>query len=375
MLADLESNRLENGGSSMFVVEVSLRQAKCRCSSTDWSTQPLPLIPFSSSFLLASETTRIDVRMTGGASLLDEAHRRPAPSPLISGPSPSSLLSPRSPLPAASMDRSYSNSSEASTSTANAQPVTLHLVSTFSYVASLGISAPPHIKAKTSHKVVKIKRAVYKHWPGRPRIEGIRLIYAGRVLQDEETLAMVLQPGQTEVSSSSNQVRLGSSNDDVLTFRRQSVYHCSLLLQAYIHLAVRPDAWSERDKAPLTPTGPRMLAAMPPNMTKPAASPARLRSTTVDPLEGSSYFSLPSELPSTSTSAASTPGLRLADLVHMEALPRVLSISYKLYHERYSRLYESAIPVDQSFMYGAASKQAIDEVERQVFKWRSWSDV
>lgn len=131
------------------------------------------------------------------------------PSPSINPPpsNPSSLLSasPRSPRMALPpMDRTSSTSS--AVSMASPSLVTLHLISQFTYPQGISGSpdedrAPPSvIRAKRSHTIAKIKNAVHVNWPGRPKVEGIRLIYSGRLLSDHETVGQVVPEAQSEVS-------------------------------------------------------------------------------------------------------------------------------------------------------------------------------
>lgn len=127
------------------------------------------------------------------------------PSPIINPPpsNPSSLVSasPRSPrMTLPPMDRTSSTSS--AVSSASTSQVTLHLISQFTYPQGTpeDRTPPSVIRAKRSHTIVKIKNAVHINWPGRPKVEGIRLIHSGRVLLDHETVGQVVAEGQSEVS-------------------------------------------------------------------------------------------------------------------------------------------------------------------------------
>lgn len=200
---------------------------------------------------------------------------------------------------------------------------------------------PSSIIARRKHSVKVIKLVVQDRWPGRPNAAGIRLIHAGRILGDDESLADIVKDGQPEV---------------------------------YLHLVVRPDAWTDLTSAPLTPlprtstlSAPPMLSNAPAVASSPVrpASPSRLRPET-DPLEGSSYFQLPQEAASQSATNVAAGSSRLPledvgdangnaegmvpeqdfdevtlrDLVELPDSTRVLSIIYVLYQNQYSDLYD-----------------------------------
>lgn len=156
------------------------------------------------------------------------------------------------------------------------------------------------LSAKRKHTIRRIKTAVRDHWPGKPDPAGIRLIHAGRILGDDEVLGDVAREGREEV---------------------------------YLHLVVRPDAWSEGEREPITPARRGVTTKHVRTATTTTSSQGGdegLLRPQVDPLEGSSYFTLPSSEPPTT----------LPSWAILPDSPRVITLLYQQYHARYSYLYD-----------------------------------
>ncbi|CAO1615124.1 unnamed protein product [Sympodiomycopsis kandeliae] len=274
------------------------------------------------------------------------------------------------------LQRSTSMQSTASTSSllqpisASSHPTRLvvHIISpqTSANHPSQAHPAPPRLFTKPSHTVLKLKKVIEKRWPGKPRLDGIRLIHGGRILQDNEFVQDIIRPGQDT---------------------------------AYIHLVVRPDAWADFQTSPLaspalSPSEPAQAASSAPN-TQPFQPQSSLRSsplvrTPASPHQGSSYFALPSTQPATSTpNSHGDDGINgTFNLLHMQSLPEVLDIADSIYYHRYALLYEylgsstDSVKVwrdkETAWTAHAGSEtgyplSALEEIEKTLFKWESWS--
>lgn len=300
--------------------------------------------------------------------------------PLLSAPAPTS--SQMTPSPSGSS----LHAEESAKPTAPGR-ITVHLVSQFTYSSAAALKddedgaflaetatssqyhrrPPAAISAKPKHSVRRIKAAVQASWPGKPSADGIRLIHAGRILGDDELVASLVKLGQTE---------------------------------AYLHLVVRPDAWQDIERAPLTPQ---------PRLEEPSSRPSRLDRATpvtqsnrrllrppVSPLPESSYFTLPTAQQhseqSTGTDGAyhrHTP--TLGDLVAMPEADEILAAIHLRYFVRYSDVYERFISmatasegelhqranIRRSWLTNesADAEGAFSEFEQVIFKWQPLSET
>ncbi|CAO1636396.1 unnamed protein product [Parajaminaea phylloscopi] len=257
--------------------------------------------------------------------------------------------------------------------------VTLHLVHTLSYHSrqeagkagdhSVATRAPPSkLIVKPAHSIRRVKAALHENWPGKPSIDGIRIIYAGRVLKDDQLVSDIeaIKQGNSEV---------------------------------FLHLIVRPDSWEDFANAPLTPqprslrdtgsAGHRLANSEREAEQLPHAQSRLLTSSSLrDPLEGSSYFTQPHlATPSQEAPPSITRGsIRLRDLVELgDAAQQLLAEIHARYHQRYHDLYDRHVAIEtvpehsltqrsteRSQRYRKLSDQAIlaqRQFERNVFGW------
>lgn len=277
----------------------------------------------------------------------------------------------------ASAQSTASSASSASSASASASAsldadggITVHIVSPpLTFPAA---TPPSRLILKPHHTVHKLKRFIQKQWPGKPRADGIRLIHAGKILQDPQTLQNLLRSGE---------------HQDV-----------------YIHLVVRPDAWTESETAPLP--SPSLASAS--ANAQPSTSTSSLRAQPAPQrAPSSSYFSIPTQEESgndasTAAAAAVAAGpaapappprqLRFGDIANIAELPRILDIADSLYYHRYTLLYEFVMQPDTTeartqwhqrqtqWASQAESKtgyplEIFDEIEEILFGWQSWHDV